>query len=117
MVSGDRDRREIDRYLSEQDVRLLSRVAFVIELLIALRKQDLQAAGHFMKLKWGEDAWPMRCLKFAGWALFQAWINMPRALHCLNITGRVSRTPMWLEDENPWEEHPWAGDESATFPD
>ena len=115
--SGDRDRREVDRYLSEQSVSLLSRVAFVIELLIGLRKQDFQAAGHFMKLKWGEDPWPLRWLKFSGWALFQAWINLPRALHCLDISGRVSRTPMWLEDENPFEEHPWAGDESATFPD
>ena len=45
-VSGDRDRREVDRYLSEQNVSLLSRVAFVIELLISLRIQDFQAAGR-----------------------------------------------------------------------
>ena len=116
-MTVDRDRREIDRYLSERNVSLLSRVAFVIELLIGLRKQDFQAARHFVGLKWGGDPWPLRWLKFAGWALYQTWINMPLALHCLDISGKVSRTPMWLEDENPWEEHPWRDDESAEIPD
>ena len=71
----DRNRREVDRYLSERNVNLLQRVAFVIELLIGLRKQDFQAAGHFVALKWGNASWPMRWLKFTGWALFQAFIN------------------------------------------
>jgi len=115
-VSMDRNRREVDRYLSERNVNLLQRVAFVIELLIGLRKQDFQAAGHFVALKWGNASWPMRWLKFTGWALFQAFINMPRALHCLEIPRKVSRTPMWLEDENPWEEHPWRENESAAIP-
>ena len=80
-MSMDRNRREVDRYLSERNVSLLHRVAFVIELLVGLRKQDFQAAGHFVALKWGNSPWPLRWLKFAGWALFQAFINMPRALH------------------------------------
>ena len=42
----DRDRREVDRFLSERNVSLLSRIGFVVELLIGLRKQDFQAAGH-----------------------------------------------------------------------
>jgi len=116
-VSVDRDRREVDRYLSEQNVSLLNRVGFVIELLIGLRPQDFQAAGHFMTLRWGDDPLPLRCVKFVGWALFQAFINMPRALHCLHISRGVSRTPMWLEDDNPWEEHPWRDDADATLPD
>ena len=53
----DRNRREVDRYLSERNVSLLRRVAFVIELLVGLRKQDFQAAGHFVAVKWGDAPW------------------------------------------------------------
>ena len=116
-MSGDRDRREVDRYLSERQVSLLSRVSFVIELLIGLRKQDFQTAMHFMKMEWGADPLPMRCLKFVGWGLYQCFINLPRALYCLDTSGRVSRTPKWLEDENPWSDHPWGVDERARCPE
>ena len=115
-MSVDRDRREVDRFLSERNVSLLSRIGFVVELLIGLRKQDFQAAGHFVQLNWKDDPLPLRWLKFTGWALYQVWVNMPLGLHCLDIRGRVSRTPMWLEDENPWEEHPWRTDGAARFP-
>ena len=112
----DRDRREVDRFLSDGNVSLLCRIGFVVELLIGLRKQDFQAAGHFVQLNWKDDPLPLRWLKFTGWALYQVWVNMPLGLHCLDIRGRVSRTPMWLEDENPWEEHPWRTDGAARFP-
>ena len=45
-MSVDRDRREVDRFLSERNVSLLSRIGFVVELLIGLRKHEFLSLIH-----------------------------------------------------------------------
>lgn len=115
-MNRDRVREEKGRYLSERNVSLPTRIAYVIKVLAGLRKQDFQAAGHFVQLQWGHESWPVRWGKFLGWAIFQLFLNLPQVAHSLIIRGQISRTPMWLRDENRWAEHPWRKDAAACLP-
>jgi glycine/D-amino acid oxidase-like deaminating enzyme len=115
-VNSNVPRREADRYLSEPNISVITRIAKVIEMLIGLRKQDFQAAGHFVQLQWGHLPWPVRWARFLGWGIYQLFINLPQRTCGLVIRGRISRTPMWLLDENRWAEHPWRDDGAARLP-
>lgn len=97
-------------------VTLWTRFTSVLRVLSELRRPDFQAAGHFMQLQWGDRSWPVRWACFFRWGLKQLFLEIPRAAHDLHIPRRVSRTPMWLLDENRWANHPWLTDPDCELP-
>jgi len=97
-------------------VTLWTRITSVLRVLSELRRPDFQAAGHFMQLQWGDRSWPVRWACFFRWGLKQLFLEIPRAAHDLHIPRQVSRTPMWLLDENRWANHPWQTDPDCELP-
>jgi glycine/D-amino acid oxidase-like deaminating enzyme len=101
------------------DVRLSlwQRLWAAAGLIGGLRKPDFQAAATYRQMRWGNQPWPVRWLRFVIWGFRQTFIDVPRGVACLKIEARVSRTPMWLLDENPIANHPWSQDENAKLPE
>ena len=97
-------------------VSLRERIAVAWRLLIELRKPDFQAAGTYVKTRYSRTPFPLNWICFCGWALRQMWVVIPRAMQCLTIDGKVSRTPMWLTDQNPLANHPWRDQPDASLP-
>ena len=58
----------------------------------------------------------VRLGRFAWWALRTMWKTIPDALSWMQYDRPVSRTPLWLEDENPLLDHPWRAQPQATLP-
>jgi len=83
------------------------RLKTIARVLFELRPPDFQAASHFMQLKWGHCSVPVRWASFFHWALKQLLVEIPGAAGDLQVPRHVSRTPMWLLDENRWANHPW----------
>ena len=98
-------------------VSLSMRLKTVIRILSELRRPDFQAAGHFMHLQWGGLWGPLRWVNFCCWAVKQLLVEIPRAVADLQISRPVSRTPMWLLDQNRWANHPWQTDPVAELPE
>ena len=98
-------------------VSLPMRLKTVIRILLQLRRPDFQAAGHFMQLQWGDLWGPLRWVNFFCWATRQLLVEIPRAAADLQVPPRVSRTPMWLVDQNRWANHPWQLDPGAGLPE
>ncbi|MFP6753546.1 MAG: FAD-binding oxidoreductase, partial [Pirellulaceae bacterium] len=93
------------------------RLTMVLRILLELRLPDLQAAGHFMHLQWGGLWGPLRWVNFFCWAVKQLLVEIPGAAADLQIPRPVSRTPMWLLDQNRWANHPWQTDPVAELPE
>ena len=86
---------------------LWTRIRVATRLLWELRTPDLQAAGTFVGIRYGQHSLPIRWCRFIGWALRQMWIVIPDALCHLKVPSKVSSTPMWLQTPNPLANHPW----------
>ena len=100
----------------QSGISLWARIRVATRLLIELRKPDFQAAGTFVRMRYGGQAWPLRWCRFIGWALRQIWVVIPDALRDLHIPRGVSRTPMWLLADNPLANHPWREHPQQTLP-
>ncbi|MBN81235.1 MAG: hypothetical protein CMJ70_13960 [Planctomycetaceae bacterium] len=88
-------------------VSLWNRIRVATRLLWELRGPDFQAAGTFVRMRYGQYSLPVRWFYFLGWALRQMWIVIPDALCHLQVPSQVSSTPMWLMTPNPLANHPW----------
>jgi hypothetical protein len=60
-----------------------------------------------MRKQWPDTPQPLAFFKLFAWGMRQAFGDIPSSMDCLVIEGAVSRTPMWLMDENPLANHPW----------
>ena len=88
-------------------VSLWNRIRVATRQLWELRGPDFQAAGTFVRMRYGQYSLPVRWFYFLGWALRQMWIVIPDALCHLQVPSQVSSTPMWLMTPNPLANHPW----------
>ena len=95
---------------------LFRRLRVAFNLLLGLRVPDFQAAGTFVKNRYEGLPFLSRWLRFLGWTLHQMFVAIPDNLRYLDVGQDISSTPMWLIDENPLANHPWAADPSATLP-
>ena len=93
------------------------RVRVFVRLLLSLRRHDFRAARTFMTMTFPGDRSSARVVQFAGWALKQMWCAIPDAMRHTRFADKVSKTPAWLQDGNPLEDHPWATRPGANLPD
>jgi len=77
-------------------------------LLCGLHKHDFRAAATWINTMYPGVSPIARLFKFVRWALWQMWCEIPDALGTTTFARNVSRTPIWLADGNPLENHPWA---------
>ena len=94
-----------------------TRLRVTLELLSGLRWRDIRSARQFTKIRFGQDAWPVRVIKLLRWALHISWRRVPDSLSWVQIDENLSRTPYWLTADNPLENHPWADDPGTPLPD
>lgn len=95
---------------------LRERLRVTAGLLCGLRWHDLRAAGTWVRTMYPGLPRVARCFKFIRWALVQMWREIPLGMSGTTFAQKVSRTPIWLADGNPLENHPWATDPRAAFP-
>ncbi len=63
------------------------------------------------------SALPTRLGRFAGWAHQTAWREIPDSGEFIEIGKSVSKTPIWLTDHNPFENHPFEEEPLAKLPE
>lgn len=86
-------------------------------LLFGLRKHDFRAARTWVNTMYPGVSPLTKFMRFVNWSLRQMWCEVPDALRCATFAAQVSKTPIWLADRNPLENHPWVGDPAATLPE
>lgn len=96
---------------------LLSRLRTVFELLLGLRRHDFRAARTFIDSFFPGQGLLSRAVSFTGWTLKLMWHQIPETNVWASFAKPVSRTPIWLRDQDPFENHPFAADPSARLPE
>jgi glycine/D-amino acid oxidase-like deaminating enzyme len=96
---------------------LFRRLKVALDLIVGLRKPDFQAAGTYVTKRYPGQPFVVRWWRFLGWTLHQMFIAIPENLQHLKIDGPVSSTPMWLIDDNPLANHPWATKPETLLPE
>ncbi len=97
-------------------MHLLERVACFVSLVAELRRHDLRAARTWVATMHPTASWPSRLLLFLRWVLPVMWRSIPDAGKWASFSEPVSRTPVWLADGNPFENHPFSDDPDAELP-
>lgn len=98
------------------EVSLLFRFKVAVRILLELRTHDFRAAGTFMHKIIPEKNHFKRLGIFVKWTLGKMFIDIPEALVTTTFAKPVSRTPYWLTEKNPLENHPWRDDPEAQIP-
>ena len=93
------------------------RIRVFCGLLLGLRKHDFRAAATWINTMYPGVSLVGRLVKFLRWSLWQMWCEIPDALCTATFAPDVSRTPIWLADGNPLENHPWGIDANARLPE
>jgi hypothetical protein len=92
------------------------RLRVFLGLLFGLRRHDFRAASTWISTMYPGVSPIGRVFKFLRWSLWQMWYEIPDALCTSTFARHVSRTPIWLADGNPLENHPWASNPDAELP-
>lgn len=103
--------------MAEQfETGFLFRLRTIGRLLTGLRRHDVRAAKTWLNTMYPGASRLARYRHFIGWALDQLWRQLPAAMKVSTFAKPVSRTPYWLAEGNPWENHPWRDQPNATLP-
>ncbi|MBM4002482.1 MAG: FAD-binding oxidoreductase [Planctomycetes bacterium] len=87
-----------------------------LRLLAGLRRHDFRASRTWIQMVGPGDSWFTRYSKFLRWALDQMWRQIPETFATASFARPISRTPYWLMQDNPWENHPWKDRPDAALP-
>ena len=87
-----------------------------LRMLVGLRRHDFRAAGTWIATMYPGKALLARLWLFTLWALDTVWRKIPDALVWARFVTRVSRTPIWLAQGDPFENYPWTGAPDAKLP-
>ena len=97
---------------------LLDRFGVCLSLLTGLRRHDFRAARTWIRMMYaGSHSLPVAVVKFIGWALGQMLGEIPTAMRDTTWAPKVSKTPFWLAQGNPLENHPWRSNPDAGLPE
>jgi glycine/D-amino acid oxidase-like deaminating enzyme len=92
------------------------RLRVFLGLLLGLRQHDFRAAATWINTMYPGLPPVARFFKFVRWSLRQMWCEIPDALCTTTFARAVSKTPIWLADGNPLENHPWTNGPEASMP-
>ena len=79
----------------------MRRLIILLILVARLRRPELRSAITWVRKMYPGKPLSVRLGRFAWWALRTMWKTIPDALTWMQYDRPVSRTPLWLEDENP----------------
>lgn len=92
------------------------RLRTICQLLAGMRRHDFRAARTWINTMYPGTSRFARYTKFLNWSWHQLWRQIPETLANTTFAKPVSRTPYWLADGNPWENHPWKDHPDAALP-
>ncbi|MFV1968328.1 MAG: hypothetical protein ACC628_23125 [Pirellulaceae bacterium] len=101
----------------ESGVSFFYRLRCFVSLLLGLRRHDFRSAAKFLRVEYGHLPFLSRYWQFLKWTLRQMWSVIPEAMPMLTVAPQVSRTPFWLEEPNPLEDHPWQQNPDTRLPE
>ena len=70
-----------------------------------------------MRKMFSGDGFFTRLYKFLHWTARQVFIIIPEAMTTVSFGREISRTPIWLIEENPLADIPWSKQPQAILPD
>src|SRR5437870_6921041 len=94
----------------------MGRLVVFFQLLFGLRRHDFRAARTWIQTMYPGHSRPARLLHFTGWAMDLMWRKVYRTRTWAAFHRPVSRTPIWLEHGNPFENHPFRDKPDAALP-
>ena len=104
--------------LPEVPLGILDRLRVCLGLLSGLRRHDFRAARTWIRMMYaGRHSFPVAIVKFSGWAVRQMLGEIPQAMQHTTWARTVSKTPSWLAQGNPLENHPWQLRPDAHLPE
>jgi gamma-glutamylputrescine oxidase len=101
---------------SEPAVGFWYRLRAAASLLTGIRRHEFRSAGRLMQLEFEDQSWLMQRISFIRWSLRRIWITIPNTMPYVTIGSQVSRTPHWLEADNPLINYPWQNTPNARLP-
>ena len=82
-----------------------------------MRRHEFRAARTWINTMYPGKILIHRLLLFSMWSVKSLWRTIPDALDRVQFENPVSRTPVWLKDKNPLENHPWKDSPDLKFPE
>ena len=95
----------------------MKRLLLVLNLLLGMRRHEFRAAKTWINTMYPGKKLMRRLLLFFTWSVKTMWRTIPNANDRIRFKNPVSRTPVWLKDKNPLENHPWKDSSDLKFPD
>ena len=86
-------------------------------MIAGLRRHDFRAARTWINTFYPGRAWPVRLLLFLQWALRAIWVQIPETALWAALAKPLSRTPIWLADGDPFDNHPFSKEPAARLPE
>lgn len=87
------------------------------EVFAAMRRHDFRAARTWIENFNPGRSLPVRLVLFVKWVLTLLWLRMPETAAWATIARPISRTPVWLTDQDPFDNHPFSTDPNARLPE
>jgi sarcosine oxidase subunit beta len=94
----------------------MKRLAVAIGLLVRLRRHDFRAARNWINTMYPGRPLPRRLHLFFGWARRMLWVAIPATRRWASFAKPVSKTPIWLAEGNPFDNHPFKTEPLARLP-
>jgi sarcosine oxidase subunit beta len=94
----------------------MKRLAVAIGLLVRLRRHDFRAARSWINAMYPGRPLPRRLHLFFGWAMRMLWVAIPETRRWASFAKPVSKTPIWLAEGNPFDNHPFKNEPLARLP-
>lgn len=101
----------------KSSVSCWKRLCVALRLLQGLRLADFQSARVYADMRYAGVSFLVKWVKFLRWTCHQMFFEIPDVTQNLIISGRISKTPMWLIDPNPLANYPWKEEPAADLPE
>lgn len=95
----------------------MKRFLLVFELLLSMRQHEIRAARTWINTMYPEKTLVHRLRLFFTWSFKTIWETIPNSNNRVQFKDPVSKTPVWLKDKNPLENHPWGNSSNFKFPE
>ena len=95
----------------------MKRLLLVLNLLLSMRRHEFRAARTWINTMYPGKKLMRRLLLFFKWSVETMWRTIPNAKDRVQFKNPVSRTPVWLRDKNPLENHPWKDSTDLKIPE
>jgi glycine/D-amino acid oxidase-like deaminating enzyme len=94
----------------------MNRFRVAVGILMGLRRHDFRAARNWINTMYSGRSLPRRLLLFFAWAVRMLWVAIPETRRWACFATPISKTPIWLAGDDPFENYPFKNDPNAQLP-